>query len=50
MARIFHAQSVIQLGTGLMTFAQLVLKLIIKEYPEEILIKLATVLKISKSS
>jgi hypothetical protein len=50
----------IQLGTGLRAFAHLFLKLswrtllkislIIKECPEEILIKLAIVLKISKSN
>ena len=48
---------VIQLGTGFSTpFSQIVLKnsikisFIIKECPKEILIKLAIVLKISKSS
>jgi hypothetical protein len=51
--------SVIQLGTGLRRIAHLFLKLswknflkislIIKECPEEILIKLAILLKISKS-
>jgi hypothetical protein len=56
------SNTVIQLGTGLRTFcpsiSQIVMKreiyknisLIIKECPEEILTKLAIVLKISKSS
>jgi hypothetical protein len=57
---LYFSNAVIQLGIGLRTFAHLFLKLswrtlqkislIIKECPEEILIKLAIVLKISKSS
>ena len=50
----FSSHPVIQLGIGLRTFAHLFLKLswglIIKECPNEIVLKLTIVLKISKSS